>query len=89
MTTPLTPVTTFAETIAAGRPEQFEEVVRAAYEAGADRDTLLMAVDVARHQASVPTRVLARAYTTIHQWAWIAARRAPSRRAVLQVGLAR
>lgn len=79
MTTPLTPITTFAESVAAGRPEQFEDAVRAAYEAGADRDTLLMAVDVAGGGARVPAAIAGQAYAAVHRWQWIAARRARPR----------
>ena len=86
MSTPLTPITDFVETVAAGKRDRFEGAVRAAYEAGADLETLLMAVDLAACGAApVPASLKAEAYRTVHQWAWIAARRgAGRRRPVLQ-----
>jgi hypothetical protein len=70
----LTPITAFAEAVAARQPGLFEPAVKAAYEAGADRDTLLMTVDIARHIAHVPIPVVAQAYGAVHRWSWIRAR---------------
>ena len=71
----LTPITGFAEAIAAQRPSLFEPAVKVAYQAGADVGTLLLAVDVARHLADVPAPLVAHAYATVHRWSWIPARR--------------
>lgn len=71
----LTPITTVAEVVAAQRQADIEDAVKAAYRAGATRDTLLMAVEVARQVVEVPGPVVARAYATVHQWSWMAARR--------------
>jgi hypothetical protein len=71
----LTPITEFAEVVAARRAGLFEAAVRAAYVAGASRDTLLMAVDVACQLAEVPAPLAAEALAAVHRWSWIAARR--------------
>lgn len=78
--TALTPITGFAEAVAAQQTSLFESAVRVAYEAGATRGTLLMAVDVARRLADVPVPVAAQAYATVHRWAWIAEQRGEARR---------
>ena len=65
----------FAKAIAARQPEQFERLVKAAYEAGASREDLLTAVEVARVLADAPGPVVVEAYATVHTWRWVAARR--------------
>lgn len=79
MDTALTPITGFAGAVAAQQASLLESAVRAAYEAGATRDTLLMAVDVARRRTEIPIPVAAQAYATVHRWAWIAAPPSPYR----------
>lgn len=64
----LTPITEFAEVVAARRAGLFKPAVKAAYVAGAGRDTLFMAVDVARQLAEVPAPVVAEAFATVHRW---------------------
>ncbi len=76
----LTPITEFAEAVAARRAGLFEPAVKAAYVAGASRETLLMAIDVARQLAEVPAPVAAEAFAAVHRWSWIAARRWEGRR---------
>ncbi len=44
------------ETVAAGRADQFEEAVKAAYEAGASREDLLYTVEVGGSLGQVPLR---------------------------------
>ena len=79
----LTPITAFAKVVAAGHAGRFEPAVKAAYGAGASRDTLLMAVDVACHLAEVPAPVAAAAFAAVHRWSWIAARRREAPRPLL------
>lgn len=74
----LTPIAAFVEVIAARRASLFEPAVRAAHEAGATRDTLLMAVDVARQLALAPVPVAAEAYAAAHRWSRMAARPGPA-----------
>jgi hypothetical protein len=69
----------FAEAVTAGRPERFAEAVKAAYQAGACREDLLAAVGAIRWPDDPPYPVLAKAYAAIHEWYWMAARRAPQR----------
>ena len=66
--------TMFAETIAAQHADLFDPVVRLAYSAGATPEELLTAVETAKAQAEVPPGVVQHAYTTVHNWRWIAAR---------------
>lgn len=67
-------LTTFAEAVAAGRPDLFDPTIASAYRAGAELRDLLVAVDVARVLADVPEPVLARAYGSIRAWRWVGAK---------------
>lgn len=68
-------LTALSAAIAARQPHRFEEVVKAAYEAGASREELLTALDSARLLAQIPAAILDRAYATIHSWYWMETRR--------------
>ena len=75
MHTRIGPLAAFTKAITSGQPRHFEATVKAAYAVGADREDLLMAVEVARILTEVPAAVVAQAYATIHAWHWMAARR--------------
>ena len=80
----IAPLATFTDAIMARRPDRFGPAVRAAYAAGAEREDLLVALDMARLMAEVPAPLVTQAYAAIHvgDWHWIAARRVASRRAL-------
>jgi len=61
----ITHLTAFSAAIAARQPHRFEQVVKAAYEAGASREELLLAVDSARVLAQVPAPIVDRARAAI------------------------
>ena len=50
-------------------------MVKAAYQAGLSREDLLTALEVVRVLADAPGGVVAQAYSAVHDWHWIAARR--------------
>jgi alkylhydroperoxidase/carboxymuconolactone decarboxylase family protein YurZ len=70
----------FIEAIAAGQPHLFERAVKEAYKAGASREEMLTAVDIARGMAPASDAVVSQAYATVHAWRWLAARRMEYRR---------
>jgi alkylhydroperoxidase/carboxymuconolactone decarboxylase family protein YurZ len=80
MTRCLSHLTTFTAAVATGQAYRFEEAVKTAYEAGASREELLLAVDSARHLTQIPALTLGQAYATIHAWHWMESRRAWHRR---------
>jgi hypothetical protein len=65
----------FLEAITSGQTYQFEHLVKTAYIAGASREDLLTALEIARFLADVPEPVLTEARATIHAWHWIVGRR--------------
>lgn len=71
----IAPLTAVSAAVAARQSSRFDEVVKAAYEAGWSREDLLLAVDSARLLALLPGPLLARAYASIHRWYWLESRR--------------
>lgn len=71
----ITRLAALTRAVSAGEPEAFAAVVKAAYAAGASREELLGAVEVARVLAGASGAVVVQAYAAIHAWHWIAARR--------------
>jgi hypothetical protein len=65
----------FIDAITTGQTYQFEHLVRKAYIAGASREDLLTALEIARVLADVPDPVLTEARATIYAWHWIVGRR--------------
>lgn len=66
----------FTEAIIARQPQQFERIVKTAYESGrVRRDDLLAAVELARLLADVPGPVLSQAKATTRAWHPMVARR--------------
>jgi hypothetical protein len=63
------------EAITIGRTYQFEHLVKSGYIAGASREDLLTALEIARFLADVREPVLTEARATIHAWHWIVGRR--------------
>ena len=80
MTACLSHLTAFTAAVATGQAYRFEEAVKAAYEAGARREELLLAVDSARLLTPIPAPILERAYAAIHAWYWMESRRVWHRR---------
>jgi hypothetical protein len=66
---------TLTKAAVARQPYRFDQVINAAYGAGASRDDLLRAIEAAQRLGDVPGPVLAQAYATIHAWYWMEARR--------------
>jgi alkylhydroperoxidase/carboxymuconolactone decarboxylase family protein YurZ len=64
----------FAKAVATRETEQFAQLIKAAYQAGATREDLLTAVEIGRMFGEPSRTVLAEAYATIHAWQWIAVR---------------
>lgn len=71
----ITRLAAFTGAIAAQQADQFDRIVKAAYNAGASREDLLAAVEVARVLADAPGPLVVQAYAAIHAWRWIEARR--------------
>ena len=71
----IAPLTVLTEAVASCQPDLFELSVEAACAAGASRQDLITAVEVARLLSEVPPRVLARAYASIDAAGGIEARR--------------
>ena len=71
----VTRIAAFVEALAAGRRYGLEQAIEAAYEAGASREDLLGAVDMARALGGIRALLLVKAYEDVHAWYWIAARR--------------
>ena len=80
MTACLSHLTAFTAAVATGQAYRFEEAIKAAYEAGARKEELLLAVDSVRPLTSVPAPILGRAYATIHAWSCMESRRVWHRR---------
>ncbi|HEY7677032.1 MAG TPA: hypothetical protein VIG69_08155 [Candidatus Methylomirabilis sp.] len=72
----------FIEAITTGQTFQFEHLVKTAYIAGARREDLLTALEIARFLADVPEPVLTEARATIYAWHWIVGRRLEHRRSL-------
>ncbi len=66
---------TLAEAVAGGQPHRFEGLVKDAYEAGADRDDLLTAVEIGRVLGEVSGPVLTEARATVQAWQWVVVHR--------------
>ncbi|OGB92565.1 MAG: hypothetical protein A3H39_07270 [candidate division NC10 bacterium RIFCSPLOWO2_02_FULL_66_22] len=64
-----------AEAVAGGQPHRFEGLVKAAYEAGADREDLLTAVEIGRVIGEVSGPVLTEACATVQAWQWMVVHR--------------
>ncbi len=64
-----------ARTVMDRRVADFEEVVKAAYSAGARPEELLWAVEMGASLGKVPASVSAQGYAAVHLWSWMAARR--------------
>jgi hypothetical protein len=62
--------------VSARQAHEFEWLVKAAYGAGIGREDLLTAVETGRLLGDPPGPVVARAYATVHDWQWMANRRA-------------
>ena len=78
----ITHLAAFTGAIAANHATQFDGIVKAAYGAGATREDLLAAVEVARVLADAPGPLVVQAYAAIHAWRWIEARRLAPRRSL-------
>lgn len=64
-----------AEAVADKQPHCFEGLVKAAYEAGADREDLLTAVEIGRVIGEVSGPVLTEACATVQAWQWMVVHR--------------
>jgi alkylhydroperoxidase/carboxymuconolactone decarboxylase family protein YurZ len=78
----ITHLAAFTGAIAAGQADRFDRIVKASYSAGAAREDLLGAVEVARVLADAPGPLVVQAYAAIHAWRWIEARRLAPRRSL-------
>ncbi len=76
----------FIEAITTGQTHQFEHVVKTAYIAGASRDDLLTACEIARFLADVAEPVLTEAGVAAHAWDWMVARRLEHQRSLAPPG---
>ena len=75
----------FTGVLAAQQPGEFGRVVKAAYEAGATREDLLAALEVARVLADASGALAVQAYAAIHAWHSIAVHRlSVTRNSILQ-----
>jgi len=70
----ITLLATLAEAVADKQPHCFEGLVKAAYEAGADREDLLTAVEIGRVIGEVSGPVLTEARATVQAWQWMVVR---------------
>jgi alkylhydroperoxidase/carboxymuconolactone decarboxylase family protein YurZ len=69
----------FAEALASRQSHLFEQMVKAAYAAGASREELHTAVEVGRCLAEVPGPVVSLAHANVRAWHWMATRRLAGR----------
>ncbi len=65
----------FTRAVAARDWQLFQRLVNAAYEGGATREELLIAVETARTLTDVSGPVVAHASATVHNWQWMTVRR--------------
>ena len=75
------------EAVAVPKPMHLDRTIKAAYQAGASREDLITAVEIARAVSDVPGSVVAQAYASIHAWHWIAARRAPLAESLMSIAM--
>lgn len=70
------------EAITTGQTHHLEHIVKTAYIAGAGREDLLTACEIARLLVDIPGPVLAEARATVRAWEWMVARRLEHRQSL-------
>ena len=83
----IAPLTAFSAAIAGRQPHRFQELVKAAYEAGATREELFVAVDSVRGLLPLPAPLVGQAFASIHTWYWMESGRERQRREVARLAV--